>query len=328
MTNLPQRQLGNGPSVGAIGLGCMGMSEFYGPASDDASARLINEALDSGVTLLDTADMYGSGHNETLVGRAIKGRRDEVVLATKFGIRREGDRRWHDSSPEYAKQAVEASLRRLGVDTIDLYYAHRLDDTTPVEDTVGALSELVAAGKVRHIGLSEIGPETLQRAQAVHPITAVQNELSLWTRDHIHSGLLATAHDLGVSVVAYSPLGRGFLTGAITKLDSLAPDDFRRANPRFADGNLEANLALVEEVRRVGEAHDVPPAQVALAWVLAQSPSIIPIPGTRRSAYLRQNLAAAELELSADELATLDSAFAADRVAGDRYATGFMPQPR
>jgi aryl-alcohol dehydrogenase-like predicted oxidoreductase len=322
-TALPRRPLGRtGREVGAIGLGCMGMSEFYGPGDDDASVALINEALDSGVTLLDTADMYGQGHNEQLVGRAIKGRRDEVTLATKFAIRRDGDRRWYDSSPAYARQAVDASLRRLGVDTIDLYYVHRLDGTTPVEETIGGLAELVTAGKIRYLGLSEVGPDTLRRAHAVHPITALQNELSLWTRDPIREGLLAATAELGVSLVAYSPLGRGFLTGRVTDLDSLAPDDYRRSNPRFANGALDANLALLERVRAVAAAHGTTPAQVALAWVLAQAPDLIPIPGTKRSTYLRENLSAANLVLADAELAALDAAFDPSRVTGDRYPAG------
>jgi aryl-alcohol dehydrogenase-like predicted oxidoreductase len=322
-TALPRRPLGRtGREVGAIGLGCMGMSEFYGPGDDDASVALINEALDSGVTLLDTADMYGQGHNEQLVGRAIKGRRDEVTLATKFAIRRDGDRRWYDSSPAYARQAVDASLRRLGVDTIDLYYVHRLDGTTPVEETIGGLAELVTAGTIRYLGLSEVGPDTLRRAHAVHPITALQNELSLWTRDPIREGLLAATAELGVSLVAYSPLGRGFLTGRVTDLDSLAPDDYRRSNPRFANGALDANLALLERVRAVAAAHGTTPAQVALAWVLAQAPDLIPIPGTKRSTYLRENLSAANLVLADAELAALDAAFDPSRVTGDRYPAG------
>jgi aryl-alcohol dehydrogenase-like predicted oxidoreductase len=322
-TALPRRPVGRtGRTVGAIGLGCMGMSEFYGPGDDAASVALINEALDAGVTLLDTADMYGRGHNEGLVGRAIKDRRDEVTLATKFAIRRDGDTRSIDSSPAYARRAVDASLQRLGVDTIDLYYVHRLDGTTPVEDTMGALADLVATGKIRYVGLSEVGPDTLRRAHAVHPVTALQNELSLWTRDPIQEGTLAVTAELGISLVAYSPLGRGFLTGAVTDLDSLAPDDYRRTNPRFADGALDANLALLEQVRAVAAAHGASPAQVALAWVLAQAPDLIPIPGTKRSKYLHENLAAADLALDPAELAALDAAFSPDRVTGDRYPAG------
>jgi aryl-alcohol dehydrogenase-like predicted oxidoreductase len=322
-TALPRRPLGRtGLEVGAIGLGCMGMSQSYGPGGDAASEALIHEAIDAGVTLLDTADIYGAGRNEELVGRALKDRRDEVALATKFVIRTDGDRRWYDSSPAYAKQAVDASLRRLGVDHIDLYYMHRMDGVTPIEETVGGLAELVDAGKIRHLGLSEVGSDTLRRAHAVHPITAVQNELSLWTREWIDEGLLATTAELGVSLVAYSPLGRGFLTGAVTDLDSLAPDDYRRTNPRFADGALDANLALLERVRAVAAAHGATPAQVALAWVLAQAPDLIPIPGTKRSKYLRENLGAANLVLDTAELAELDAAFAPSRVTGDRYPAG------
>lgn len=323
---LPVRTLGaNGPQVPAIGLGCMGMSEFYGPADDAASEALIGEALDNGVRLLDTSDMYGSGHNERLVGRAIAGRRHDVVLATKFGIRRDGGQRRIDSSPGYAKQAVDASLSRLGVDVIDLYYMHRMDDHTPIEDTVGGLAELVTAGKIRYVGLSEVSPATLRRAAAVHPIAAVQNELSLWTRDVLgEDGVLATAAELGTALVAYSPLGRGFLTGKVTELDSLAADDFRRTNPRFAGGNLDVNRPMLAAVQQVAEAHGATPAQVALAWVLAQGDNVLTIPGTRRSKYLHDNLGAADVALTAAELSTLDAAFAG-RVVGDRYLPAGMP---
>ncbi|HEY3501558.1 MAG TPA: aldo/keto reductase [Actinocatenispora sp.] len=325
MSTLPTRRLGT-VDVPVVGLGCMGMSEFYGPADEDASVALIHEALDEGVRLLDTADMYGQGHNERLVGRALAGRRDDAVLATKFAIRRDEDgNRRLDSTPEYAKRAVDASLGRLGVDTIDLYYMHRWDGTTPIEETVGGLAELVAAGKIRQIGLSEVSAEVLRRAYAVHPIAAVQSELSLWTRDVVDNGVLATAAELGTTVVAYSPLGRGFLTGSIAKLDDLAPDDFRRSNPRFADGNLERNLTLLAEVRRVAETHDVTPARVALAWVLAQGDNVVTIPGTKRSKYLRENVAAADLVLSAGELATLSAAFAPEQVVGERYVRAGMP---
>ncbi|GAA4211600.1 aldo/keto reductase [Actinocatenispora rupis] len=326
MTGLPHRRIGT-VEVPAIGLGCMGMSEFYGPADDDASVALIHEALDSGVRLLDTADMYGAGHNERLVGRALAGRRDDAVLATKFAIRRdEAGNRSLDSTPEYAKRAVDASLSRLGVDTIDLYYMHRWDGVTPIEETVGALAELVAAGKIRQIGLSEVNADLLRRAAAVHPIAALQSELSLWTRDVLDNGVLATAAELGTTLVAYSPLGRGFLTGAVSSVTNLAPDDFRRTNPRFADGNLEANLAMLAEVRRVAEAHDVPPSRVALAWVLAQGDNVVAIPGTRRSKYLQDNVAAADLALSAADLAALDAAFAPERIAGERYVPAGMPK--
>ncbi|WP_372452304.1 aldo/keto reductase [Saccharothrix obliqua] len=323
-TALPVRRLA-GRTVGAFGLGCMGMSEFYGSRDDARSVEVLHAALDAGVTMLDTADMYGDGHNEELVGRVLRDRRDEAFVATKFGIRRGGGRRWHDSSPGYARAACDASLRRLGVDTIDLYYVHRLDPTTPVEDTVGALAELVRAGKVRHIGLSEVSTTTLRRAHAVHPIAAVQSELSLWTRDVVTDGVLAAARDLGVTLVAYSPLGRGFLTGALRDRDGLAEDDFRRANPRFTGENLSANLSLLTPVTEVARRHGATPAQVALAWVLAQGEDVLPIPGTKRLDYLRENLAAAALSLSAADVAALDSAFAPDRVHGDRYPAATMP---
>jgi len=318
----PVRDLG-ALKVPAIGLGCMGMSEFYGAGDDEASIALINEAIDSGVRLLDTADMYGRGHNEQLVGRAVAKRRDEVVLATKFAIRRDGDRRYLDSSPEYARKAVDASLQRLGVDVIDLYYMHRMDGSTPIEDTVGALGELVAEGKIRYVGLSEVSADTLRRAAAVHPIAALQSELSLWTRDVLDNGVLATAAELGTALVAYSPLGRGFLTGAVTSVDSLAADDFRRTNPRFSGDNLDANLPLVDAVRRVAEAHGATPAQVALAWVLAQGDNVLVIPGTKRAKYLHDNLGAAALTLSLAELAALEAAFTG--VAGERYLPEGMP---
>jgi len=323
-----RRRIGTGgPLVGALGLGCMGMSgEHYGPPDDVRSVQLINAALDAGVTLLDTADMYGTGHNEELVGRAVRGRRDDAVIATKFGIRRspQGER-WHDSSPGYARQACEASLKRLGVETIDLYYAHRLDTVTPVEDTVEALAGLVRQGKVRWIGLSEVSALQLRRAHAVHPIAALQSELSLWTRDMVDHGVLAAARELGVTTVAYSPLGRGFLTGSVTSLDALGANDFRRGNPRFADGNLEANLPLLEQLTAIARAHQATPAQVALAWVLAQGEDIVPIPGTRQFRYLSQNIDAAHLTLTARQLADLDEAFRPALVRGERYPAAIMP---
>lgn len=320
---LDRRVLGD--PVGAIGLGCMGMSEFYGETDDAQSTKVIHAALDAGVTLLDTADMYGEGHNEELVGRALRTHRDRAFLATKFAIRRDGDRRWNDTSPEYARSACDASLRRLGVDTIDLYYVHRLDGHTPIEDTVGALAELVAAGKIRHIGLSEVGADTLRRAHAVHPITAVQSEFSLWTRNVVTDGVLAAARESGTALVAYSPLGRGFLTGALRELGQLRAQDFRLTNPRFADGNLRANLALLDAVNAVATRHAATLAQVALAWVLAQGQDVIPIPGTKRLSYLRQNIAAARVELTADELAALDLAFSPDKVHGLRYSAATLP---
>jgi len=325
VTAQPTRQLGtDGPQIPVVGLGCMGMSEFYGQGDDAASEQVIHEALDAGVRLLDTADMYGNGHNERLVGRVLANRRGDAVLATKFAIVREGDSRRIDSSPAYLRRAVDASLRRLGIDTIDLYYMHRWDGVTPIEDTVGAMAELIEAGKVRQLGLSEISPELLRRANAVHPVAAVQMELSLWTQDILHNGLLATAAELGTTVVAYSPLGRGFLTGAIAGLDELSPDDFRRTNPRFADGALSANLPLLAEVRRVAQAHDASSAQVALAWVLAQGDHVVAIPGTKRSTYLHDNIGAATLALSEAEVAALTSAFDGN-TTGDRYVPAGMP---
>ncbi|TGB08509.1 aldo/keto reductase [Streptomyces sp. MZ04] len=319
----------DGPLVGRIGLGCMGMSgEFYGPADDAQSVRVIHAALDAGATLLDTADMYGSGSNEDLVGKALRGRRDQAVLATKFGIRRADGRRWNDSSPAYARAACEASLRRLGVDTIDLYYVHRMDATTPVEDTVGELARLVDEGKIRHIGLSEVSAAQVRRAHAVHPIAAVQSEFSLWTRNVVEDGVLAACRELGTALVAYSPLGRGFLTGTVESLAHLAEGDFRRGNPRFAEGGLEANLPLLSTVRDIAAAHGARPAQIALAWVLAQGDDIFPIPGTRRLTYLEENIGAAQLELSPDERSRLDRAFREEAVVGDRYPAAIMPVTR
>jgi aryl-alcohol dehydrogenase-like predicted oxidoreductase len=325
VTAQPTRQLGtDGPRIPVVGLGLMGMSEFYGEGDDAASEQVIDEALDAGVRLLDTADMYGRGHNERLAGRVLARRRGDAVLATKFAIVREGDTRRIDSSPAYLRRAVDASLQRLGIDRIDLYYMHRWDGVTPIEDTVGAMADLVAAGKVGQLGLSEISADLLRRANAVHPIAAAQMELSLWSQDVLHNGLLDTARELGTTLVAYSPLGRGFLTGAIAGLDTLAPDDFRRSNPRFADGALDANLPLLAEVRRVAQAHDATSAQVALAWVLAQGDNVVAIPGTKRSKYLRDNIAAAQLRLSDAELTALTGAF--DGTAtGERYVPAGMP---
>ncbi|WP_354641720.1 aldo/keto reductase [Kitasatospora camelliae] len=326
----PQRRIGaTGPLVGAIGLGCMGMSgDYYGAAEDECSTKVINAALDAGVTLIDTADMYGGGHNEDLVGRVLRTRRDDAVLATKFGIRRADGRRWNDSTPEYARQACEASLHRLGVDVIDLYYVHRLDGQTPIEETVGALADLVAEGKVRHIGLSEVSAANLRRAHAVHPIAAVQSEFSLWTRNVIDDGVLGTARELGISLVPYSPLGRGFLTGTVRSVDALPEGDFRRANPRFADGGLEANLPLLDHLHAIAAAHDATPGQIAIAWVLAQGEDIVPIPGTKRTDYLAQNIGASHVKLADDELALLDEAFSPDKVVGERYPAAIMPVTR
>lgn len=315
------RALGrSGLTVSALGLGCMGMSEFYGATDDAQSLATLERALDLGVTHFDTADMYGSGHNEELLARFLAGRRDRVVLATKFGIvRKPGEyARSIDTRPAYVRAACEASLRRLGVECIDLYYAHRLNREVPVEETVGAMAELVRQGKVRALGLCEVSPATLRRAQSVHPIAAVQSEYSLWTRDP-EDGVLAACRQGGTALVAYSPLGRGLLTGAISSTAALADDDFRRLSPRFQSGNLEANLKLVQAVKDLAAAKGGSPGQVALAWLLAQGPDILPIPGTKRIAYLEDNVAATALALSADELAALSAALPPGAAAGNRY---------
>ncbi|MFF0575747.1 aldo/keto reductase [Streptosporangium saharense] len=315
-----RRRLGRGgPEVSAIGLGCMGMSEFYGQADDSASIAVIHRALDLGVDFLDTADMYGRGHNEELVGRAIRDRRDEVVLATKFGIvRGEGEERGVDGSPGYVRQAAEASLRRLGVDHIDLYYLHRRDPQVPIEETVGAMAELVAQGKVGAIGLSEVSAETLRRAHATHPVTALQSEYSLFTRG-LEAEILPTARELGVALVAYSPISRGLLGGTLGTGDRLPDDDFRRNLPRFAGENGSHNEELVTEVRGIAEEVGCTPAQLALAWLLTRGEDVVPIPGTKRLRYLEENTAAADVTLTADQLAALDAAVPPDSVRGDRY---------
>jgi aryl-alcohol dehydrogenase-like predicted oxidoreductase len=316
------RRLGRaGLEVSALGLGCMGMSEFYGPADDAQSAAVIHRALDLGVNFLDTADMYGPFVNEELVGRAIAGRRDEVVLATKFGNSRgeNGERLGIRGDADYVRDCAEASLRRLGVDHIDLYYQHRVDDKVPVEETWGALAELVAAGKVLHLGISEASAATIRRANAVHPITALQTEWSLWSRD-IEDEIVPAARELGIGIVPYSPLGRGFLTGEITTIDDFAPDDFRRNSPRFAGENFTRNLDLVARVRELAAQKGCTPGQLALAWLLHQGADVAPIPGTRRIAYLEENVGAVEIALSADELRQIDEIAPVGAAAGERYA--------
>lgn len=320
------RSLGrNGPRISALGLGCMGMSEFYGPRDEAESLATIRHALDRGVTFFDTADMYGAGHNEELVGRAIRGR-DGVMLATKFGIVRDAGNphaRGFDGRPEYVRAACEASLRRLGVETIDLYYQHRVDPQTPIEDTVGAMAELVRAGKVRFLGLSEAGADTIRRAHAIHPIAAVQMEYSLWTRDP-EDEVLALCRALGISFVAYSPLGRGFLTGQLERPEDFAPDDYRRHSPRFQGENFAKNLELVRQVEQFAARKGCTPAQLALAWVLAQGDDVVPIPGTKRRKYLDENLAALEVALSRADVAGLNAFFPPGAASGSRYPESMM----
>ena len=322
---MKMRKLGrNGPEVSAVGLGCMGMSAFYGGADEAQSIAVIHRALDLGVTLFDTAEMYGPHTNEVLLGKALKGRRDEAFIATKFGINRQADgSAITDGSPANVRRAVEGSLIRLGVDHIDLYYQHRIDPNTPIEETVGAMAELVKEGKVRFLGLSEAAPATLRRAHAEHPITALQTEYSLWSRDP-EEELLGVVRELGIGFVPYSPLGRGFLSGEIKSIEDLAPDDFRRTNPRFTGDNFQKNLDLVAAVGVIAADKGVTAAQLALAWVLAQGEDLVPIPGTRRIATLEQNAAAADIVLTPDDLARIEAVFPRGAAAGERYAPGGM----
>jgi aryl-alcohol dehydrogenase-like predicted oxidoreductase len=318
-----RRALGReGLEVSAQGLGCMGMSEFYGPTDEAESIATIHRALELGVTLLDTADIYGPYTNEVLVGRAIADRREQVVLATKFGIVRDPENpqaRGRNGRPDYVHAACDASLRRLGVDHIDLYYQHRVDPDVPIEETFGAMMELVEAGKVRYLGISEASAQTIRRAHAVHPLSALQSEYSLWSRD-LEGEVLITIRELGIGLVAYSPLGRGFLTGAIKRPDDLAQDDFRRFSPRFQGENFDRNLDLVAKVQELAREHDCSPAQLALAWVMAQGEDVVPIPGTKHQRYLEENVAAAEIELTAEDLARIDEVAPRGVAAGDRYA--------
>ncbi|MEU5613252.1 aldo/keto reductase [Streptomyces sparsogenes] len=318
MTTVPTRHLGE-LAVSAQGLGCMGMSHGYGAADDAQSVETLRRALDLGVTLLDTSDFYGAGHNEELIGRAIAGRRDEVVLATKFGFaNRLGEPTEIRGDAAYVRQACEASLRRLGVDHIDLYYQHRVDPQVPIEETVGAMAELVRAGKVRHLGLSEAGAETIRRAHAVHPIAALQSEWSLWTRD-LEAEIVPVCRELGIGLVPFSPLGRGFLTGRYSSVEGLEATDVRRTQPRFADGNLERNLAIVARLNELAAEKGVTAGQLALAWVQHRGDDVVPIPGTRRQRYLEENLAALDIELSPEDLAAVEAAAPPEQIAGTRY---------
>jgi aryl-alcohol dehydrogenase-like predicted oxidoreductase len=324
---MQQRRLGkSGPQLAPLGLGCMGMSEFYGPRDDAESIATIHRSLELGFSFLDTADAYGYGDNEILVGQAIRDRRDKAFVATKFAIVRDKAnpaQRGVSGKPEYVKSSCEASLKRLGIDTIDLYYQHRVDPSTPIEETIGAMAQLVREGKVRFLGLSEAAPASIRRAHAVHPIAALQTEYSLWTRDP-EDEVLATTRELGIAFVAYSPLGRGFLTGQIKKFDDLAADDYRRQSPRFLGENFQKNLDLVARVEQIAKEKNATPGQLALAWLLAQGEDILPIPGTKRRKYLEENIAALDIKLSPDDLRRIDEVAPKGVASGDRYPKTMM----